>query len=75
MFHVNMHIISTINPDRELIRTSHNAPVGVILGLIGQFRYQALQRIDEHHPACNQVSANGQAESLTEEHDKEFIED
>ena len=74
--HVDIHIISIINPDMELIRTSHNAPVGVIhLGLIGQFHYQALQRIDEHHPACNQVSVNGQSESLTEEHDKEFIED
>ena len=73
MLHIDIHIISTISPDMELIRTSHNAPAGVIhLGLIRQFHYQALQKIDEHHPACNQVSANGQSESLTEEHDKEF---
>ena len=52
VFHVDNHIISTISPDMELIRTSHNASAGVIhLGLIGQFHYQALQRIDEYHPA------------------------
>ena len=40
MLHVNIHIISTINPDMELIRTSHDTPAGVIhLGLIGQFHY------------------------------------
>ena len=73
MLYVNIHIISTISPDIELIRTS---PAGVIhLGLISQFHYQALQRIDERHPACNQVSANDQSESPTEEHDNEFIED
>ena len=72
MLHVDIHIISTISPDMELIRTSHNTPAGVIhLGLIGQFHYQALQRIDRRHPARNQVSANDQSESPTEEHDNE----
>ena len=76
MLHVNIHIISTINPDMEVIRTSHDTPVGVIhLGLISQFHYQALERIDDHHPACNLTSTNDQPESLPEEHDKEFIED
>ena len=71
--HVNIHIISTISPDMELIRTCHNTPAGVIhLDLIGQFHYQALQRIDSHS-SCNQVSANDQSE--IEEHDNEFIED
>ena len=73
MLHVNIHIISTINPDMELIRTSHDAPAGVIhLGLIDQFHYQALERI---HPTSNQLSPNNQSESSTEEHDKEFIKD
>ena len=73
MLHVNIHIISTINPDMELIRTSHNTPAGVIhLGLIGQFHYQALERI---HPTSNQLSPNDLSESSTEEYDKEFIED
>ena len=75
MLHVDIHIISTINPDMELIKTSHSVPAGVIhVDLIGQFHYQALDRIDEHHPASNQVSANDQSESPTEEH-KEFVED
>ena len=44
MLHVDIHIISTINPDMELIKTSRNAPVGVIhLGLISQLHYQALE--------------------------------
>ena len=75
MLHVDIHIISTINPDMEPIRTSHDTPAGVLhLGLIGQFHYQALER---NHPAISQSSAdqNGQPESLPEEHDKEFIED
>ena len=38
MLHVDIHIISTINPDMELVRTSHHTSIGVIhLGLIGQF--------------------------------------
>ena len=73
MLHLNMHIISTTNPDMERIRTSHDTPAGVIhLGLIGQFHYQALERI---HPTSNRLSPNNQSESSTEEHDKEFIED
>ena len=79
MLHVDIHIISTINPDMDLIRTSHDTPAGVIhLGLIGQFHYQALERIAEHQPASDQSSTNqknDQPESPTEEHDKEFIED
>ena len=48
MLHVNIHIISTINPDMEPITTSHHTPVGVIhLGLIGQFHYQALQMVED----------------------------
>ena len=73
MLQGTLYVPVRISPDMELIRTSHNAPAGVIhLGLICQFHYQALLRIDEHHPACNQVSANGQSESLTVEHDKEL---
>ena len=61
MLHVNIHTISTINPDMELIRTSRNAPAGVIhLGLMGQFHDQGLERI---HPASNQLSPNDQSES------------
>ena len=77
MLHIDIHIISTINPDMDLIRTSHDTPTGVIhLGLIGQYHYQALEKID--HLASNQSLANHQSdqpESLTEEHDKEFIKD
>ena len=78
MLHVDIHIISTINPDMELIRTSHNTPAGVIhLGLIDQFHYQALEKVDEHYPASEQSAANQnrQPEFLPEEHDKDFIED
>ena len=72
MLHVDIHIISTINP----VRTSHHTPVGIIhLGLIGQFHYHALEEINEHYPASNQVSANDQSEPPAEEYDKEFIED
>ena len=54
MLHVDIHIISTINPDMDLIRTSHHTPTEVIhLGLIGQCHYQALVKIEEHHPASN----------------------
>ena len=78
MLHVNINIISTINSDMELIRTSHNTPAGVIhLGLIGQFTTKLLRRNDELHPATNQSSTknqNDQPISLPQEHDKEFIE-
>ena len=75
MLHVNIHIISTINPDMALIKTSHDNSIGVIhLGLIGQFHYQALERIDEHHSASNQSSTNqnDQLQSLSEECNREF---
>ena len=75
MLHVDIHIISTINPDMELIKTSHDTPAGVVhLGLIGQFHYQALERI---HRTSIQSSENqnGQPETPPKEHDKEFIED
>ena len=75
MLRVNIHIISTLNPDMEVIRTSHTTPTGVIyLGLIDQFHYQALKTI---HPSSNLSSANqsDQPESQPEEHDKEFVED
>ena len=59
MLHVDIHIISTINPDMELIRTSHDTRVGVVhLGLIGQFHYQALERVNEYYPASEQSAAN-----------------
>ena len=72
MLHVDIHIISTINSDMELIRTSHHSSIGVIhLGLIGQFHYQALVKIEQHHTTGeNQVS-----EYPEEEQDQEFIED
>ena len=51
LLHVDIYIISTINP---LIRTSHHTPTGIIhLGSIGQFHYQSLEMIEEHHPASN----------------------
>ena len=78
MLHVDIHIISTITPDMELIRTSHDTRVGVVhLGLIGQFHYQVLERADEYYPASEQSAANEnrQPESLPEEYDKEFTED
>ena len=76
MLHVDIQIISTINPDMELIRTSDSTPMGVIhLGLIGQFHYQALERIGDHYPASNLSSTNDQPESTPDERDKEFIED
>ena len=44
MLHV---IISTINSDMDLIRTSHDTSAGVVhLGLIGQFHFQVLERVD-----------------------------
>ena len=47
MLHVDIHTISTINPDMELIRTSHHTPVGVVhLGVIGQFHYQVLVEVE-----------------------------
>ena len=46
MLHVDIHIISTINPDMELIRTSHDTRVGVVhLGLIGQFTIRLLREL------------------------------
>ena len=45
MLHLDIHIISTKNPDMKPIRTYHT-PVGVVyLGLIGQFHYQAFEKI------------------------------
>ena len=78
MLHIDIYIISTINLDMELIRTSYDTPAGIIhLGLIGQFHYQALERMDIHHHAISQSSGNehDQPNSQPEEHDKEFIED
>ena len=46
MLHVDIHIISTTNPDMEPIRTSQHTPMGVVyLGLIGQFHYQIWRRL------------------------------
>ena len=45
MLHVDVHIVSTINPNMEPIKTCHT-PIGVVyLGLIGQFHYMALEKI------------------------------
>ena len=75
MLHADIHIISTINPDMELIRTSHQSPIGVIhLGLIGQFHYQALERMVEHS-SQSAPTQSGQPNTSTEEHDKELVED
>ena len=47
MLHVDIHIISTINSDMDVITISHHTPIGVIhLGLVGQFHYQALKEVD-----------------------------
>ena len=71
MLHVDIHIISTINPDMELIWISHHSSIGLIhLGLIGQFHYPSIVKIEEHHTIGeNQVSES------PEEQDQEFIED
>ena len=63
---------STLNPDMEVIRTSHNTPADVVhFGLIDKFHYQALKTI---HPSSNKPLAN-QSDPLTDKHDKEFVED
>ena len=75
---VDIHIISTLNPDMELIRTSHNTPVETVyLGLIGQFHYHALERMDVNNHAYNQSSMHEicQPESFLEEHTNKLIED
>ena len=78
MLHVDINVVSTINPDMKPIRTSHHTPIGVIyLGLIGQFHYQALE-IDRHPTtsttsqslAPNQESSSP-PDPLNEELDKE----
>ena len=51
MLRVDIHIVSTINPDMEPVRTSHHTAIGVIyLGLIGQFHYQVLQKVEDYCP-------------------------
>ena len=48
MLHIDIDIISTNNPNMEPIKTSHHAPIGVIhLGLIGQFHYLALEKVED----------------------------
>ena len=75
MLHVDIHIISTINPDMELVRTSHHTSIGVIhLGLIGQFHYQALVKLEEHSTA-NTSSESQAPVSPEEKYDQEFVED
>ena len=72
MLHVDINVVSTINPDMKPIRTSHHTPIGVIhLGLIGQFHYQALE-IDFQSQAANQEpSTSSPPDPPIEEHDKE----
>ena len=68
MLHVDIHIISTINPDMDLIKTSHNTSIGVVhLGLIGQFHYQALE-------SCHPSSSSSDSHANLEQ-DQEFVED
>ena len=75
MLHVDIHIISTINPDMELVRTSHHTSIGIIhLGLIGQFHYQALVKLEEHSTA-NTLSESQVPVSPDEKYDQEFVED
>ena len=75
MLHVDIHIISTINPDMELVRTSYHTSIGVIhLGLIGQFHYQALVKLEEHCTA-NTLSESQVPVSPEEKCDQEFVED
>ena len=78
MFHIDIHIIDTINPDMKLIRTSYDTPAGTVhIGLIGQIHYQALERMDLHHHDSSQSLANenDHPDTQPEENDKEFIED
>ena len=75
MLHVDIYIISTINPDMELVRTSHHTSIGVIhLGLIGQFHYQALVKLEEHSTA-NTSSESQVPVSPETKYDQEFVED
>ena len=75
MLHVDIHIISTINPDMELVRTSHHTSIGVIhLGLIGQFHYQVLVKLEEHCTA-NTLLESQVPGSPEEKYDQEFVED
>ena len=60
VLHIDIHIISTINPDMDLIKTFHSTFVH--LGLIGQFHYQALERC---HPGSN--SSDSQTDCTNQE--------
>ena len=44
MLNVDVHILSTTNPNMDRIKTCHTAVGVVYLGLIGQFHYMALER-------------------------------
>jgi len=71
MLHVDIHIISTINPNMEPITTWYHTPVGVVhLGLIGQFHYQALQKVEDHHPTpdITNHTSNGDSTSTEAHH-------
>ncbi len=64
MLHVDIHILSTINPNMEPIKTCNTAVGEVYLGLAGQFHYVALEKI-----ADNQSTSQGsdaQMHELTE---------
>ena len=68
MLHVDIHIVSTINPDMEPVRTSHHTAIGVIyLGLIGQFHYQVLEKIEDNcaTPGTSSTSNDQQPTSNT----------
>ena len=80
MLHIDTHITSTTNPARHVphIRTSL---IGVFyLGLIGQFPYQALEKI-VHHPTLDVTndyqltsdtnSPEGDPQASTEDYEKE----
>ena len=81
MLRVDIHIISTTNPDMEPIRTSQHTPIGVVyLGLTAQFHYQILEKI-VHHPTLEVIndyqltsdanSPKGVSQALTEDYEKE----
>ena len=65
MLRVDIHIVSTINPDMEPVRRSHYTVIGVVyLGLIGQFHYQVLQKVEDHCPTPG-ISSTSNDHQLT----------
>ena len=78
MLRVDVHVLSTINPDMEPIKSHHTAIGAVYLGLIGQFHYMALEKINCQQP--NQVNSvdsqhPGPQVRITPEDNQERVED